>query len=156
MPENKPLTIINPATDETIEEIGTTTREELDAVAEKARQGFEEWREYAGLDRAEVFHDIARNLRDHQDELAEIMTREGGKPFIENHDEVDWTAACFDYYGEIARDSIGYLPAPIEPQQLALVIKGAHREPSPASSPGTTRSCSPPGKSPRPSPPATP
>ena len=51
------------------------------------------------------------------------MTHEGGKPFIENHDEVGWTAACFDYYGEIARDSVGYLPAPIEPQQLALVVK---------------------------------
>ena len=51
------------------------------------------------------------------------MTHEGGKPFIENHDEVGWTGACFDYYGEIARDSVGYLPAPIEPQQLALVIK---------------------------------
>ena len=51
------------------------------------------------------------------------MTHEGGKPFIENHDEVEWTAACFDYYGEIARDSVGYLPAPIEPQQLALVVK---------------------------------
>ena len=51
------------------------------------------------------------------------MTHEGGKPYIENHDEVGWTAACFDYYGEIARDSVGYLPAPIEPQQLALVIK---------------------------------
>jgi acyl-CoA reductase-like NAD-dependent aldehyde dehydrogenase len=36
---------------------------------------------------------------------------------------VGWTAACFDYYGEIARDSVGYLPAPIEPQQLALVVK---------------------------------
>ncbi|HEX2728449.1 MAG TPA: aldehyde dehydrogenase family protein, partial [Rubrobacteraceae bacterium] len=44
-------------------------------------------------------------------------------PYIENHDEVTWTAACFDYYGEIARDNVGYLPAPIEPQQLALVIK---------------------------------
>jgi betaine-aldehyde dehydrogenase len=51
------------------------------------------------------------------------MTHEGGKPYIENHDEVEWTAACFDYYGEIARDSVGYLPAPIEPQQLALVVK---------------------------------
>jgi len=77
----------------------------------------------SGLERAEVFHELSRVLRDHADELAEVMTREGGKPFIENHDEIGWTAACFDYYGEIARDSIGYLPAPIEPQQLALVVK---------------------------------
>lgn len=117
------LPVINPATEERIEEIEVSTREDVDRATEKAKRGFEEWRGFAGLDRAEVFHDISRVLRDHADELAGIMTREGGKPYIENHDEVTWTAACFDYYGEIARDSVGYLPAPIEPQQLALVIK---------------------------------
>jgi acyl-CoA reductase-like NAD-dependent aldehyde dehydrogenase len=123
MPENGRLNVVNPATGESIEEIETSTREDLDQAAGKAKQGFEEWRAFAGLDRAEVFHEISRSLRDHSGELAEIMTREGGKPYIENHDEVTWTAACFDYYGEIARDNVGYLPAPIEPQQLALVIR---------------------------------
>ena len=33
------------------------------------------------------------------------MTAEGGKPLIENSDEVGWTAAAFDYYAEIGRDS---------------------------------------------------
>jgi acyl-CoA reductase-like NAD-dependent aldehyde dehydrogenase len=123
MAENSSLNVINPATGESIEEIGISSREELDKAAERARRGFKEWRGFAGLDRAELFHEIAGSLRSHAGELAEIMTREGGKPFIENHDEVGWAAACFDYYGEIARDSVGYLPAPIEAQQLALVIK---------------------------------
>ena len=123
MTENGRLKVVNPATEEGIEEIETSSREDLDKAAQRARQGFEEWRGFAGLDRAELFHEIARNLRGHADELAEIMTKEGGKPFIENRDEVTWTAACFDYYGEIARDSVGYLPAPIEAQQLALVMK---------------------------------
>jgi acyl-CoA reductase-like NAD-dependent aldehyde dehydrogenase len=123
MTENGRLSVVNPATEESIEEIATTSREDLDRVAENARRGFEEWRGFAGLDRAELFHEISANLRSHADELAEIMTREGGKPFIENRDEVTWTAACFDYYGEIARDNVGYLPAPIEAQQLALVIR---------------------------------
>jgi acyl-CoA reductase-like NAD-dependent aldehyde dehydrogenase len=123
MAENGSLNVINPATEESIEEIGTSSRADLDKAAESARRGFKEWRGFAGLDRAELFHEIAGSLRSHAGELAEIMTREGGKPFIENHDEVTWTAACFDYYGEIARDSVGYLPAPIEAQQLALVIK---------------------------------
>ncbi|HJQ27787.1 MAG TPA: aldehyde dehydrogenase family protein [Rubrobacter sp.] len=123
MTGNGRLNVVNPATGESIEEVGTTTREELDAAAENARRGLEEWRGFAGLDRAEVFHEISHKLRNNAGELAEIMTREGGKPYIENHDEVTWTAACFDYYGEIARDNVGYLPAPIEPQQLALVIK---------------------------------
>jgi len=123
MMENGRLKVVNPATEEGIEEIETSSREDLDKAVKKARRGFEEWRGFAGLDRAEVFHELARNLRDHAEELAEIMTREGGKPFIENRDEVTWTAACFDYYAEIARDNVGYLPAPIETQQLALVIR---------------------------------
>jgi acyl-CoA reductase-like NAD-dependent aldehyde dehydrogenase len=123
MTENGSLNVINPATEESIEEIETFSREDLDSAAERARQAFKEWRGVSGLERAELFHELASNLRGHADELAEIMTREGGKPFIENHDEVGWTAASFDYYAEIARDSVGYLPAPIESQQLALVIK---------------------------------
>src|ERR687893_343291 len=123
MTENGSLNVINPATEESIEEIPTSSREDLERAAESARRAFKEWRGVSGLERAELFHEIASNLRGHADELAEIMTREGGKPFIENHDEVGWTAASFDYYAEIARDSVGYLPAPIEAQQLALVIK---------------------------------
>jgi acyl-CoA reductase-like NAD-dependent aldehyde dehydrogenase len=123
MPENGRLNVINPTTEENIEEIETSSREDLDGAADRARRAFKEWRGVSGLERAELFHEIANSLRSSADELAEIMTREGGKPFIENHDEVGWTAACFDYYAEIARDNVGYLPAPIEAQQLALVIK---------------------------------
>src|SRR5918992_557157 len=123
MSQNGRLNVINPATEESIEEIGTSSREDLDKAAERVRDAFKEWRGVSGLERAEIFHELAGSLRDHANELAEIMTREGGKPFIENYDEVGWTAASFDYFAEIARDSVGYLPAPIEAQQLALVIK---------------------------------
>ena len=123
MTENGLLSVVNPATGESIEEVPISSREEVDAAVERARDGFREWQGFAGLDRAEVLHEISARMREHADELAEVMTQEGGKPFIENRDEVTWTAACFDYYGEIARDSVGYLPAPIEPQQLALVVK---------------------------------
>src|SRR5215211_4294690 len=123
MTENGSLNVINPSTEESIEEIGISSREDLDRATGRARRAFKEWRGISGLERAELFHEIANNLRSNADELAEIMTNEGGKPFIENHDEVGWTAASFDYYAEIARDNVGYLPAPIEAQQLALVIK---------------------------------
>src|ERR671932_2224425 len=123
MSENGRLNVINPATEESIEEIGTSSREDLDTAAERARRAFKEWRGVSGLERAELFHEIANNLRSNAAEPAEIMTHEGGKPFIEHHDEVGWPAASFDYYAEISRYSVGYLPAPIEAQQLALVIK---------------------------------
>jgi acyl-CoA reductase-like NAD-dependent aldehyde dehydrogenase len=80
MTQNGRLKVVNPATGEGIEEIETTSREDLDKVAHRARRGFKEWREVSGLERAELFHEIAGNLRGHADELAEIMTKEGGKP----------------------------------------------------------------------------
>ena len=43
-------------------------------------------------------------MRAKTDELARTMTLEGGKPFIENSDEVGWTAAAFDYYAEMGRN----------------------------------------------------
>ena len=51
------------------------------------------------------------------------MTAEGGKPLIENRDEIEWCAACFDYYAEIGRDSAGRVIPPIEATQLAMVVK---------------------------------
>src|SRR5690348_5657402 len=51
------------------------------------------------------------------------MTLEGGKPLIENTDELGWTAAAFDYYAEMGRNFAGRVIPPIESTQLALVLK---------------------------------
>ena len=83
MPEkNGRLSVINPATGMTVEEVPVSSREEVGTAVENARRGQKEWRGVSGLERAELFHEISRTLRDHASELAEIMTRECGKPFI--------------------------------------------------------------------------
>ena len=51
------------------------------------------------------------------------MTLEGGKPLVENADEVGWTAAAFDYYAEMGRNFAGRVIPSIESTQLALVVK---------------------------------
>ncbi|MGZ5419290.1 MAG: aldehyde dehydrogenase family protein, partial [Solirubrobacterales bacterium] len=88
-----------------------------------AREASVAWARTPAGERGEMLHEIAAKLRARTDELAETMTREGGKPLVENSDEVDWTAACFDYYAEIGRDSAGRVIPPIESTQLALVLK---------------------------------
>src|SRR5918999_5960957 len=55
--------------------------------------------------------------------LAVAMTLEGGKPLVENSDEVGWTAAAFDYYAEMGRNFAGRVIPSIEATQLALVVK---------------------------------
>ena len=52
-----------------------------------------------------------------------MLTLEGGKPLVENTDEVDWTAAAFDFYAEIGRNFAGRVIPPIESTQLAMVLK---------------------------------
>src|ERR687895_1582800 len=55
--------------------------------------------------------------------LAVAMTLEGGKPLVENSDEVGWTAAAFDYYAEMGRNFAGRVIPSIEATQLSLVLK---------------------------------
>ena len=55
--------------------------------------------------------------------IAELLTREGGKPLIENLDEIEWVAACFDYYAEIGRDHKGKVLGPVAHHQLNFTLK---------------------------------
>jgi betaine-aldehyde dehydrogenase len=75
------------------------------------------------IERGELLHEVATRLRARTDEIARLMTLEGGKPLIENSDEVAWTAAAFDYYAEIGRNFAGRVVPSIESTQLALVLK---------------------------------
>jgi acyl-CoA reductase-like NAD-dependent aldehyde dehydrogenase len=117
------LAVENPYTEETIVELGTPSPAQLDAAIAAAREASAGWARTPAVERGEMLHEVAARLRGRADELAEAMTREGGKPLIENADEVGWTAACFDYYAEIGRDSAGRVIPSIESSQLSLVIK---------------------------------
>ena len=50
------------------------------------------------------------------------MTAEMGKPLIENTDEVEWIASCFEYYSELGRDQIGRVVAPTQDKQMSIVV----------------------------------
>jgi acyl-CoA reductase-like NAD-dependent aldehyde dehydrogenase len=121
--EGEPLAIENPYTEETIATVGSASEDQLDAAITAAREAWQGWASTPAVERGELLHEVARRLREHQDRLAGLMTAEGGKPLIENRDEVDWCAAAFDYYAEIGRDSAGRVIPPIESTQLALVVK---------------------------------
>ena len=117
------LAVENPATEETVASVGTASPEQLDAAIAAAREAFGEWSSTPAVERAELLHEVATRMRAMTDELAQVLTREGGKPLIENSDEVGWTAAAFDYYAEMGRNFAGRVIPSIESTQLALVVK---------------------------------
>jgi acyl-CoA reductase-like NAD-dependent aldehyde dehydrogenase len=121
--EDAPLAVENPATEETIVELRGPSSDQLNAAIAGAREAARAWGSTPAVERAEMLHEVARRMRAMTDELARIMTLEGGKPLIENSDEVGWTAAAFDYYAEMGRNFAGRVIPSIESTQLALVVK---------------------------------
>jgi acyl-CoA reductase-like NAD-dependent aldehyde dehydrogenase len=118
-----PLAVENPFSEETIATVGIPSGEQVDAAIATAREAATEWARTPAIERCELLHEVAARLRARTGELAELMTREGGKPLVENSDEVGWTAAAFDYYAEMGRNFAGRVIPSIESTQVSLVLK---------------------------------
>ena len=117
------LPVINPATEAVLDEVPRGTALDADRAVIAARAASTTWRWLPSLEKATLLHGIAAGLRDRQTDLATLMTREGGKPFCENRDEVEWCATCFDYYAEIGRNARGSSLPPSFEHQVNFTIK---------------------------------
>jgi betaine-aldehyde dehydrogenase len=115
--------VLDPATEELIARVPSGNAADASAAVEAACAAFDGWRRTPAGERAELLHEVARRLTERAAELAELMTREGGKPLVENRDEVGWSSACFRYYAEIGRNSRGRVIPSVESSQLSLVLK---------------------------------
>ncbi|MDZ4816608.1 MAG: aldehyde dehydrogenase family protein [Verrucomicrobiota bacterium] len=121
--KGKTFPVNNPATEKVIAHVPSSTHAELLAAVASARAAFNSWRWVPGLEKAVLLHEVARKLREYQKTLAHLMTLEGGKPFCENRDEVEWSASCFDYYAELGRHSRGSSIPPVFEHQVNFTIK---------------------------------
>src|SRR5262245_15689228 len=117
------LEVLDPATEELIARVPAGTAADATAAVDAASRAFTDWRRMPAGERAELLHEVARKLTERTEELAELLTREGGKPLVENRDEMGWSAACFRYYAEMGRNSRGRVIPSGESSQLNLVLK---------------------------------
>jgi len=117
------LTIENPATEEPIATVPRARKEDVERAIAAARKAQTHWRRVPGLEKAKLLHEVAARIRASGHEIARLMTLEGGKPMIENLDEIEWTTACFDYYAEIGRNSRGNAIPPSFEHQVNFTVK---------------------------------
>jgi acyl-CoA reductase-like NAD-dependent aldehyde dehydrogenase len=115
--------VANPATEEALAEVPSASPDQVDRAVGAARAALGGWRRTPAGERGELLHGVAAWLREHTDELGRLMTLEGGKPLVENTDEVGWTANAFSYYAELGRHERGRVIPSIEEGQLSLVLK---------------------------------
>jgi betaine-aldehyde dehydrogenase len=119
----KTFAVDNPATEEILDEVPRANGKDADLAVAAAAEAFRDWRGVPGLERAAKMHEFASRLRARGRAVARQLTLEGGKPLIENLDEVEWVAGVFDYYGEIARHEGGRVIAPVFRHQVNFVRK---------------------------------
>ena len=115
--------IQNPATLELVDEVVDATAADVRRACAAAAQAQRHWRKLPALERTKLLHEAAGLMRSDRAELSALLTREGGKPRIENLDEVEWCAACLQYYAEIARNSHGSSIPPTAEHQINFTIK---------------------------------
>lgn len=121
--EGAAVSVVNPASEEVFAEVTSATREQIDAGVASARAAFKTWKKMPAPERGELLHQLGAWLVEHTDELAETLTHEGGKPLVENRDEMGWSASCFGYYAELGRSERGRVIPSGEEGQLNLVVK---------------------------------
>ncbi len=92
------ITVVNPATEETIAELPEVGVEETDEAVAAAQAAFPAWRAVAPADRARLLRRLAASVEEHAEELALLETRNVGKPIADSRGEVGMVAEVFYFY----------------------------------------------------------
>jgi acyl-CoA reductase-like NAD-dependent aldehyde dehydrogenase len=92
------ITVVNPATEETIAELPEVGVGETDAAVAAAKAVFPAWRAVAPADRGRLLRRLAASVEEHAEELALLETRNVGKPIADSRGEVGMVADVFYFY----------------------------------------------------------
>jgi acyl-CoA reductase-like NAD-dependent aldehyde dehydrogenase len=92
------LTVLNPATEETIATLEQAGVEETDAAVARARAAFPAWRDVSPADRGRLLRRLATLVEEHHEELARIESQNVGKPIAGARGEVGMVADVFHFY----------------------------------------------------------
>ncbi len=97
------FTTINPATGEVLATIQAAGPAEVDAMVDAAQKAQRAWASKSGAERGRILRRAADILRSRNAELAELETRDTGKPIQEtNVVDVASGAECFEYFAGVA------------------------------------------------------
>jgi len=96
----KTYDVINPATEELIGKASKASPKDVDNALRSAQKGFLVWKKYSPWDRSKIIRNIADLIRKKNNELANWMTLETGKPLSEGLAEVSGSADIFEWNAE--------------------------------------------------------
>lgn len=116
------IDVMNPATGEKYGTVPNGGEQEATAAVEAAAAAFPSWSKTTVYERAGLlmkWHDL---LLEHKQEVAEIMTKEMGKPLAEAIGEIEYSASFISWFAEEAKRSNGRLvPASKEGKRIQVL-----------------------------------
>ncbi len=97
--ESATLRVINPATGALLAELRVDGAAQVDAAVDRAQAAQKDWAALSGAARGRILQRAAQMLRERNDELAELETRNTGKPIQETRAvDVLSGAECLEYF----------------------------------------------------------
>ncbi|HEV8482825.1 MAG TPA: aldehyde dehydrogenase family protein [Blastocatellia bacterium] len=117
------IQVMNPSTGEPVDTAPRATAEDAREAIDIAYEAFAIWSEWTQAKRAEVLSRTVQLLRIHEKELANLLTREQGKPIREALLEIRRYAHTLEYYAGLGKNIRGgYIPQ-IADNTYGLIIK---------------------------------
>jgi succinate-semialdehyde dehydrogenase/glutarate-semialdehyde dehydrogenase len=117
------IEVRNPATGEVVAEVPAAGAKEADAAIRAAARAFRPWKRTPVAERARLQHAAAALMREHADELAELITLELGRPLTAARVEIVRSADLLDYFAEEGQRMTGEMPLLGEAAERVLVVK---------------------------------
>lgn len=101
------IDVTNPATNEVIAKLPCASQAEMSRAVEDAKRAFDEWKNVAVSERARVMLRYQHLLKEHHDELAELLCRETGKIFLDAKGDVWRGIEVVEQAANIASNMMG-------------------------------------------------
>ncbi|ATG73110.1 NAD-dependent succinate-semialdehyde dehydrogenase [Zobellella denitrificans] len=112
----------NPASGEVIARVARCGGAETDEAIAAAERALVSWRKTTPKERGAVLRRWYELMMQHQDELAELMVLEQGKPLTEAKGEVAYAASFLEWFAEEAKRAYGEtIPSPRQENRLWVV-----------------------------------
>src|ERR1700720_1108809 len=123
---NKTFPVYDPATEEVIAQVPEANADDVNRAVIAARTAFENgpWASTTAQERGRVLFRLAEKIRQNTALLAELESRNTGKPIIEAEFDIADVATCFEYYGGLATKILGYVN-PVPDNAVSLTLKEA-------------------------------
>ena len=118
------LPVYDPSTEELIAHVASTGASDVDRAVKAARAAFDSgpWPGTSAQDRGRVLLKLADKIRQNSAQLAEIESRNSGKPIVEAEFDIADAATCFEYYGGLANKVLGHVN-PVPANALSFTLR---------------------------------